>query len=88
MGPRHMREVCGQPATAGEARVRGDASAFVKHLDGGLGEARLDARVHELIHLRQGPCRAFAASRGWTVVADYADAAMSGASLMHSASNR
>ena len=49
MGPRHMREVCGQPATAGEARVRGDASAFVKHLDGGLGEACLDARVHELI---------------------------------------
>src|SRR5262245_47204546 len=31
---------------------------------------------------QQRTCRAFAASRGWNVVADYADAAISGATLM------
>jgi site-specific DNA recombinase len=31
---------------------------------------------------QQRTCRAFAASRGWTVVAEFTDAAMSGASVM------
>ena len=31
---------------------------------------------------QQRTCRAFATSRGWTVVADFSDAAMSGASIM------
>ena len=37
---------------------------------------------------QQRTCREFVARQGWTVVADYTDAAMSGASLIARASKR
>ena len=49
MRPRHVRELRGKSAAAGEARMRGDAPPVEEDFDGRLREARLDPRVHELI---------------------------------------
>ncbi len=49
MRPRHVRDVGRIPAATGEVGVRRDPPAGHEDFDGGRRDARLDARVHELI---------------------------------------